>query len=179
MSRRARAWWLALVLGLVAGPGLTAFAGCEASEPAVAPSDPWPEGLAKPANAAEASSLRASGAAWTDRQVRQLYLERVAEIGPRDQALQAEGVPVEARARAAFQARHDARITARAMMQDAAAVEALRERDREKYGSPDGPTFEYLVERAQKKGLTGDAVYQSIVDSAQQTDAATNRSLGL
>ena len=179
MPRLGRSWWLALMLGLAAGPGVTMFAGCEATEPAVAPSDPWPAGLAKPADAAEASSLRASGTAWTDRQVRQLYLERVAEIGPRDRALQAEDMPLEQRARAAFQARHDARITARAMMQDAAEVEALRARDREKYGSPDGPTFEYLVERAQKKGLTGDAIYQSIVDSAQQTDAATNRSLGL
>lgn len=175
-------WWLALCLGsTLAVPVLAVpvLAGCEASEPAIAPTDPWPAGLARPANAAEASSLRASGAVWTDRQVRQLYLERVAEIGPRDEQSKADGVPLETRARAAYQARHDARMTARAMMQDAAAVEALRARDREKYGTPDGPTFEYLQERAGQKGLTGDAVFQSIIDSAQQTDAATNRSLGL
>jgi hypothetical protein len=169
-----RRWWLVLCLGAAA----PTMVGCEASEPAVAPTDPWPEGLAKPADAAEAEALRARGTVWTDRQVRQLYLERVAAIGPRDASLQAEGQSVEARARAAYQARHDARITARAMMQDPAAVEALRARDREKYGAPDGPSFEYLVERAGQKGLTGDAVYQSIIDSAQQTDAATNRSMG-
>ena len=175
MRLLARRWWLALGLVVV----LPASVFCEATEPAVAPGDPWPVGLAKPADAAEAAALRAGGAVWTDRQVRQLYLERVAEIGPRDEQLRAEGQTIEARARAAYQARHDARITARAMMQDAAAVEALRARDRDKYGTPDGPTFEYLRDRARQKGLEGDAIFQSIIDSAQQTDAATNRSLGL
>lgn len=173
----ARRWWLTLTLGLVVG--VPASFACEATEPAVAPSDPWPAGLAKPANAAEATALRARGTVWTDRQVRQLYLERVADIGPRDEQRRAAGESIEARARAAYQARHDARITARAMMQDDAAVEALRARDRDKYGTPDGPTFEYLRDRAAQKGLEGDAIFQSIIDSAQQTDAATNRSLGL
>jgi len=179
--RQGLAWWLTLCLGLT-GPmmGVAGLQlGCEASEPAVAPTDPWPAGLAKPADAAEAVSLRASGARWTDREVRQRYLERVSEIGPNDERLRTGGQSAEARAKAAFQARHDARVTARAMMQDVAAVEALRERDREKYGTPDGPSFEYLVERARQKGLEGDAVYESIVESAQKTDAATNRSLGL
>ena len=161
----------------VASP--VALAGCEATELAVAPGDPWPAGLAKPADASEAASLRASGVAWTDRQVRQLYLERVAEIGPREAALRSEGQSVEARAKAAFQARHDARVTARAMMQDSTAVLALRARDREKYGTPDGPSFDYLVERGRAKGLEGAALHESIIESAQRTDAATNRSLGL
>ena len=43
----------------VASP--VALAGCEATELAVAPGDPWPAGLAKPADASEAASLRASG----------------------------------------------------------------------------------------------------------------------
>ncbi len=166
-------------MALVLAVGAPVFVGCEASERAVAAGDPWPAGLAKPGSAAEASALRAQGAAWTDRQVRQLYIERVAEIGPRDATLAAEGLAAEPRALAAYQARHHARMTARAMMQDTAGVAALRARDLEKYGAPDGPSFTYLVERAQAKGLVGDAVYLSIVDSAQKTDAATNRSLGL
>jgi hypothetical protein len=174
---RARGWIerAALVLAL-SGPATWA---CEATEPAVAPGDPWPAGLAKPADVAEATRLRADGVAWTNRQVRQLYLERVAAIGPRDAELRARGEPAEARALAAFTARHDARMTARAMMQDRAEVEQLQARDRDKYGDPDGPTFTLLVERAQAKGLVGDAVYESIVESAQRTDAATNRSMGL
>lgn len=174
MSIRLRISWLALALSIgLAGP---VSGGCEAP---VTVGDPWPSGLAKPADVAEASALRASGVVWTDRQVRQFYLERVAAIGGRDQQLRTEGKAAEARARAAYQLRHDARMTARAMMQDQAAVAGLEARDRVKYSNPDGPTFEYLVERARTKGLEGDAIFESIVESAQRTDAATNRSMGL
>jgi hypothetical protein len=137
-----------------------------------------PQGLAKPADVAEASALRASGVVWTDRQVRQLYLERVAAIGERDAQQRAQGQGAEARARAAYQARHDARMTARAMMRDQEAVRGLEARDRLKYGDPDGPTFEYLVERGREKGREGDALFEGIVESAQRTDEATDRSFG-
>jgi hypothetical protein len=177
MAIRLRVRWLALALGVsLAGPVNGGCGGCEAP---VSASDPWPQGLAKPADVAEASALRASGVVWTDRQIRQLYLERAAAIGERDSQLRAQGQSAEARARAAYQARHDARMIARAMMQDEAAVKVLEARDQVKYGDPDGPTFEYLVERGREKGREGDAIFESIVESAQQTDAATNRSLGL
>lgn len=173
-----RIWWLALAL-LLGGAG-PVVGGCGGdSERAAAPDDPWPQGLERPETVAEATTLRESGVVWTDRQVRQLYLERVAAIGERDRQLRAQGQSAEARALAAYQTRHDARMTARAMMQDQAEVATLQARDREKYGDPDGPTFTWLVERAQQKGLEGDAVYESIVESAQQTNAATNRGLGL
>lgn len=152
---------------------------CERASPVEVAAEPWPAGLAKPASVAEAARLKAAGVVWTDRQVRQLYLERAAAIGPMDAASLARGDTAEARARAAFTARHDARMIARAMMQDPAAVAALEDRDRSKYGTPDGPTFEYLVGRAAEKGLTGDAIYASIIESAQRTDAATNSALGL
>lgn len=173
-SGRIRRAWLALALLVgVAGP---VSGGCEAP---VSVQDPWPAGLARPADAADATTLRAGGVVWTDRQVRQFYLEQVAAIGERDLQLRSEGKSAEARARAAYQLRRDARMTARAMMQDQEAVKGLEARDRVKYSNPDGPTFEYLVERARGKGLAGDAIFESIVESAQQTDAATNRSLGL
>jgi hypothetical protein len=174
MRSYARRLWLALLLGASVVPAVA----CEGGEQAITPGEAWPVGLPKPVDVAEAQAHAAKGAVWTDRQVRQFYLERVAAIAGADQALQAAGSSLEARARAAYEARHTARMIARAMMQDAAAVEALRARDREKYGTPDGPSYTYLVERAQQKGLTGDAVYQSIIDSAQRTDAATNRSMG-
>lgn len=177
MSRRLRVRWLALALGLgLAGP---VFGGCEGHAPPLGASEPWPQGLAKPADVAEASALRASGVVWTDRQVRQLYLERVAAIGERDAQQRAQGQGAEARARAAYQARHDARMTARAMMRDQEAVRGLEARDRLKYGDPDGPTFEYLVERGREKGREGDALFEGIVESAQRTDEATDRSFGL
>ena len=75
--------------------------------------------------------------------------------------------------------RHDARLVARAMMASDAEVKALEARDQAKYGSPSGPTYDWLVNHAKEKGLTGDAVFEEIVTSAQRTDEATNASLGL
>lgn len=174
MRSLARRFGLVLLLGCCA----VSVSACEATEQAIVPGEPWPAGLPRPADVAEAQAHRAKGVVWTDRQVRQLYLERVAAIGTADAGLQAAGKPTQERARAAYTTRHDARATARAMMRDAAMVEELWARDREKYGTPDGPSFEFLVEKAEAKRQTGEAVYQSIIDSAQRTDVATNRSMG-
>lgn len=166
--------WLrsGLVALCLAGPTLL---GCAREEVAV---EAWPEGLPRPQDAAEAERLEQSGTRWTNRQARQLYLERVAAIAGEVAKWQAEQIPLSEQARRAYDLRHAARMTARAMMSDPAELAALQERDRAKYGNPDGPTFEWLLERAAAKGLTGDAAYQSIVDSAQKTDAAVNQSLG-
>ena len=67
-----------------------------------------------------------------------------------------------------------ARITARAMMSDPAEVKGLQARDLAKYGNPDGPTFEQLLEKNRKKGATGDDVYLGIIDSSQRTNKAAN-----
>lgn len=163
------------VAALCLGP-LTAV-GCGGDEAVVA--QPWPAGLAKPTDVAEALRLKQQGISWTNGQVRQLYLERVATIAGEDATWRADGVAAAERARRAFTIRRDARLTARAMMGDPAEVKLLQERDREKYGDPDGPTLEWLVERARAKGLAGDAVYESIVESAQKTDAGANRGAGL
>ena len=169
---------VALTLCLAAtSSGCTSGAG--EGEVAGAPAAAWPAGLARPADAAEAERLKTSGTRWTNQQSRQLYLERVAEIAGADAKARADGVTAEERARRAFATRHAARMTARAMMSDPSEVAALQERDRAKYGDPDGPTFEQLVEKARAKGLEGDALYESIVESAQRTDAGTNRGMGL
>ena len=65
------------------------------------------------------------------------------------------------------------------MMTSPEEVDDLRRRDQEKYGNPDGPTFEQLVESAKKKGVTGDAVHEGIVGSSQRTDEATNAAHGI
>ncbi|WAS92668.1 hypothetical protein [Nannocystis punicea] len=167
-------WWprFALVALCLTGPAL---AGCSREAPTV---EAWPEGLPRPQDAAEAERLEQAGTRWTNHQARQLYLERVAAIGGEVERWKAEQIPVEEQARRAYQLRHDARMTARAMMSDATELGALQERDRAKYGNPDGPTFEWLIERARAKGLEGDAAYQSIVESAQKTDAAVNKGMG-
>jgi hypothetical protein len=126
-----------------------------------------------------AAALRQKGTSWSNRDIRARYVCAAEGIGPLNEQWKAQGLTTEERAKRAYQVRHDARRTARAMMASAAEVEALRQRDRDKYGDPDGPTFEWLVKNAEKKGLSGDAVLEEIIKSAQRTDAAVNRSLGL
>lgn len=166
--------WLrfALVALCLAGPAL---AGCSREE---ATAEAWPEGLPRPKDVAEAERLEQTGTRWTNRQARQLYLERVAAIAGEAERWKAEQIPAEEQARRAYQLRHDARMTARAMMSDPAELAALQARDRAKYGNPDGPTFEWLLGRNQAKGLVGEAAYLAIVESAQKTDTSVNQSLG-
>lgn len=64
------------------------------------------------------------------------------------------------------------------MMADAAEVELLRARDTSKFGNADGPTFDWLVERLGQAGLSGDAVYEAIIDQSYKTDAELNSELG-
>ncbi len=135
------------------------------------------EGL--PQSVADVTAGRAAGAHWTDREIRQMYVCAAASIGEANTAWVAEGIGAEERAQRAFDARHSARLVARAMMEDAGEVAALQARDQEKYGNPDGPTFAWLVAQNEAAGLTGDAVYEAIVESSQRTDPATNRLLGI
>ncbi|MFO0589282.1 MAG: hypothetical protein U0441_17220 [Polyangiaceae bacterium] len=132
-----------------------------------------------PATLEEVAAAKAKGASWSNREIRARYVCFAANIGAENAKWKAEGLSAEARAKRAYQVRHDARVTARAMMANAADVATLEERDRAKYGSPDGPTFEWLVQRAEAKGLHGDAVFEEIVASSQRTDQSTNTSLGL
>lgn len=132
-----------------------------------------------PEASADVARLRQGGVTWTNAEIRAFYLRRVAAIGPADAQWKKDGVPAAERAQRAFQMRKDARLLARAMMTDAAEVEALRRRDQEKYGTPDGPTFDWLVAHQREKGITGDAIYEAIVESAQRTDRAVNEALGL
>lgn len=83
------------------------------------------------------------------------------------------------RAERSWQIRHDARRDARSMMADSSEVELLRERDIAKFGSPDGPTFDFLIERLNEAGLAGDAVYEAIIDQACRTDAELDQKLDL
>jgi hypothetical protein len=134
---------------------------------------PYPEA------SADVASLRQRGVAWTNAEIRGFYVRRVDAIGPANDRWKKEGVPAAERAQRAFQMRHDARVLARSMMKDPADVDALRARDQAKYGTPDGPTFAWLMAHEQEKGRTGDAACEAIVESAQHTDRAVNEAFGL
>ncbi|MEZ4299947.1 MAG: hypothetical protein R3B70_33675 [Polyangiaceae bacterium] len=176
-----RRTWLGAVGAAAVLAGLGCGAGSGVDAEAVGPADcPIMTAAGKlPATVDEANTKKAGGASWTNKEIRARYVCWVTGIGGLNEDWKREGLSAEERAKRAYQTRHDARMTARAMMGSSAEVEMLRARDQEKYGNPDGPTFEWLVEKAKEKGLSGDAVYEEIVSSAQRTDAATNKAFGL
>jgi len=61
------------------------------------------------------------------------------------------------------------------MMADPSEVELLKERDIAKFGTPDGPTLDFLIERLKHAGLEGDAIYEAIIDQSYRTDAELDR----
>lgn len=132
-----------------------------------------------PADAESATKLRATQGPWGDKQARRYYACEAVAIGARDVKWRAEERSAEERAHLAYETRRNARLITRVMMANRSSVEGLRERDREKYGNPDGPSFEYLMERARKNGLRGDEPFESIVRSAQRTDPERDRQFGL
>lgn len=115
----------------------------------------------------------------TNAEIRRWYLKRVATIADLNQEWIIQGLSALERAKAAWIIRYEARVTARAMMADKAEVELLRARDLAKYGSPDGPTFEFIVVRIEEAGLEGDTGYEAIIDGSSRTDEEFNRILGL
>lgn len=115
----------------------------------------------------------------TNAEVRKWYLEQVALISDLNEQWLAQGFAVRQRAGMAWRIRHDARVQARAMMADPEEVELLRQRDIAEYGSPDGPTFEYLENRLQAEGLKGETVYEAIIEGSYRTDAGINKKLKL
>jgi hypothetical protein len=138
---------------------------------------PQPKPL--PSNPAEAKALLDAGLEYDEIEIRAYYLAQISKVDELDPIWINEGKTVEQRARAAYEIRHNARITARAMDSDLNRVQKQRARDIVKYGNPDGPTFDELVAKATSSGLVGDAVYEEIVGSSRRTDAATNARVGL
>lgn len=166
---------LALALAAsLAGCTHTSTSSTTSASPALSPAS-----QAMPRTPAEAQAMKAAGSKWSDCDIRRYYNQLVSEIPIAEITLKTEGKSVEERARRASETRHNARMTARAMMESAAEVEDLRKRDHAKYGNPDGPTFEQLVEKNRKKGLSADEAYWEIIESSQRTDEGVNRACGL
>jgi RHS repeat-associated protein len=115
----------------------------------------------------------------SNEEVRKWYLEQTEDIPELNEQWKEGGLSPRERAERAYEIRHNARLQARDMMANPEEVEQLRARDMEKYGNPDGPTFEDLVAKAGEEGYTGDDRYEYIVDSSYRTDDATNKKFGL
>jgi hypothetical protein len=108
-------------------------------------------------------------------EIRAWYRERVAEISALNQEWIAGGIGLQERALRAWQIRRDAKVKARSMMENAAEIEDLRERDRLLYGNVEGPTFIQLVEANKRRGLSGAEVYEQIIRGSQVTNPGVNR----
>jgi hypothetical protein len=170
-----------LVLAHVALLALAVSLGCKPSSGPAPSAGASATAAAKayPTSVAQADELKKGGASWTNEEIRVYYNQVVSTIGPSNEQWKRDGVAAEERARRAFTIRHDARLTCRAMMASPSEVEDLRKRDQEKYGQPDGPTFEQLVENGRKTSAAGDAVYEGIIASSQRTDGTFNRAFGI
>jgi hypothetical protein len=120
--------------------------------------------------------LRPARGPLSDVEIRSWYQMQERTIPALDAQLKAQHKDARERALAAFEIRHHARLRSRALMREAGRageVELLEKRDLEKYGDKDGPTFDHLVAAATRKAgksAPDEAVYQSIIDSAQRTN---------
>ena len=103
------------------------------------------------------------------------YKDHVSRIEKLNVQWKSEGILIAVRAKMAWQIRHEARLIARDMMRDIREVEMLRARDLQLYGNFDGPTFEFLIKKAEELGLTGDNIYEWIIEGAQRTNPGINR----
>lgn len=110
----------------------------------------------------------------TDCEIRIWYNYQIVAIGVINEKWKQDGLDLKTRSQKAYQIRHDARVNARFMMQDKTAVKTLQDRDQQKYGNPDGPTFEYLLKKNTDKGLSLEAAYQAIINSSSQANNKYN-----
>jgi hypothetical protein len=115
----------------------------------------------------------------TNAQIRRWYREQVNQIHSLNLSWIASGEGAEDRARKAWELRHNARLKARELMENPDEVQLLRNRDLGKYGDPDGPTFDYLVDHWKRLGLKGDKIYEAIIEDAQMTNVVIDQKLNL
>ncbi len=115
----------------------------------------------------------------TNGEIRRWYNEQVSVIPALNEQWLKDGLSAEERAHRAQDIRHAARLKARDFMPNKQEVADLQARDREKYGNPDGPTFDQLVQSNREKGLDGDAIYTEIVRSSSRTNGEYNSKYGV
>lgn len=114
----------------------------------------------------------------TNKEIRQWYINECSKIPESNEQWIKDGVSLKERAFKSWQFRHDKRLEGREMMPDEGERELLRRRDIELYGTPDGPTFEFLVERLKAEGLEGNVVFEAIIKGSYRTNAGIDRMLG-
>jgi len=103
--------------------------------------------------------------AMTNAQVRLWYNFRLAKLNTKVQ-------PTEANARALHAERNSIKSTARLLMKDRKAAEALEKSD------PIRP-FEYYLEKYKKAGLEGEKLWRKIIEGSSKANAEVNKKFGI
>ncbi|MFT5645956.1 MAG: hypothetical protein ACI976_000632 [Aureispira sp.] len=110
----------------------------------------------------------------SDCQIRIWYNFQVLAIPKLNEYWITKEIALKERAYKAYNLRHNARIHARFMMLDQKEVAVLQKRDLDKYANPDGPTFEYLLQKNQDKDKSLEQAYESIIQSSSKTNNRHN-----
>ncbi|WP_298424428.1 LysM peptidoglycan-binding domain-containing protein [uncultured Kordia sp.] len=110
----------------------------------------------------------------TDCEIRIWYNYQVVAISELNKNWIQQKIDLKTRAKKAYTLRHNARVNARFMMADKARVKEFQNRDLKKYGNPDGPTFEQLMEKCSKKGLSTAECYQDVITSSSRVSTVYN-----
>lgn len=110
----------------------------------------------------------------TDCEIRIWYNYQVVAISELNKNWIQQKLDLKTRALKAYKLRHNARVNARFMMADKAAVKKLQKRDQEKYKNPDGPTFVQLLDKCTKKGATTEECYKDIIVSSSRVSTVYN-----
>ena len=104
----------------------------------------------------------------SDLDARKWYLSQEAKIPD----LIDYGQPLKQQAYQAFFLRNKFRTTARELMANRELAESL-------YITDPNLTWEVIIQKQANKGLTGDDIYKSIIQSSQRSRTSVNKSLGL
>ena len=115
-----------------------------------------------------------TGVPRTNCEIRLWYNYQIIAVGVINEKWKADGLDLETRALRAYEMRHEARVNARFLMQNPDEVAALQARDRDRYGNPDGPTFEYLLQKNLDAGMSREAALEAIIESSSRTDTRYN-----
>jgi hypothetical protein len=113
----------------------------------------------------------------SNREIRRLYIDRISQISKRDKEWTRQGLTAEDRARRCWRIRHEARLSARDLMSQQERT-LLENRDFQKYGDKNGPSFEWKVRQAAARGYEGDAIFESIIQGASSTNPEVDAKLG-
>ena len=83
-----------------------------------------------------------------------------------------KNAPLDTQARQAFELRNEFRTAARDAMKDRAAAEKLMKTD-------PNLTWDQLIARKRAKGLTDDAIFKDVVESASRSRTSVDDALGI